>query len=373
MAANMRALSILGDWTIRRNRMAAYLAITTVVVITFLVYTPLPSAYGFRRDSVEFQVAGATSGSVEPELSSATSLESTTSKYAFATLLVSDASRPDDQENLRDQYFIATRLLGYQILHALETRSENIPFIVLVTTGVSQGKRERLLRDGAIVVAVESIETPSWFEALPRNWEEVLDKLHIWEFTQFDRICFLDSDTVLNRPLDGIFQDPAVALHKTLNHPDKLKPDEGPLPASYVFAGQPEMKEEHHYPPSDEKHDYPNKNYLNAGFFVVQPSLEILEHYFRIMAIPNRFRSEFPEQNLFNYAHRREEEGGSMPWRSVDTAWNIHSPTLADLKGGVASLHEKWWAPINDELAPYLQSWRWRMEGFYEALDAITK
>jgi hypothetical protein len=41
------------------------------------------------------------------------------------------------------------------------------------------------------------------------------------------------------------------------------------------------------------------------------------------------------------------------------------------MKGGVASLNEKWWAPGDKELGPYLNSWRWRMEGFYEALDEL--
>lgn len=356
----------------RRNCMGLYLVVAAVAIFTLFIYTPLPSTYDHQRDALVNKVAGAASTSISKYGShSGASLETTKSKYAFATLLASDASHPDDQDNLHDDYFIATRLLGYQLLHAPETRSNDIPFIVLATKGVSEKKRERLREDGAIVLSVETVEKPSWVEAGASNWEEVFDKLRLWELVQFDRICFLDGDTVLNRPLDGVFQDPAVASHETLNRPDKLKSDEGALPSSYVFAGQPEMKVEHHYPPSDEGHDYPNKNYLNAGFFVMQPSLEILQHYLTIMAIPNRFPPKFPEQNLLNYAHRRENEGGSMPWKAVSPEWNLHYPTLADLKGGVASLHEKWWAPVDKELGPYLKSWRWRMEGFYEALDEL--
>ena len=58
-----------------------------------------------------------------------------------------------------------------------------------------------------------------------------------------------------------------------------------------------------------------------------------------------------------------------MPWKQLDTQWNIHYPTVQDLEGGVASLHEKWWAPVYSDLKPYLESWRWRMEGFHEARD----
>ena len=58
-----------------------------------------------------------------------------------------------------------------------------------------------------------------------------------------------------------------------------------------------------------------------------------------------------------------------MPWMQLSPEWNIHYPTVEDLEGGVASLHEKWWAPVDEGLRPFLRSWRWRMEGFYEAED----
>ena len=354
--------------------MGLYFVLAAVAIFTLFVYTPLPTAYDRQRDALVKHVAGATTAITEHAPQYPT-LETTKSKYAFATLLASDAMHPDDQDNLHDEYFIATRLLAYQILHAPETRSDNIPFIVLATKGVSEAKRERLRRDGAIVLAVETIEKPSWVEAGASNWEEVFDKLRLWELTQFELICFLDGDTVLNRPLDGIFLDPAASTpQQTLNRPDKLKPDESPLPPTYVFAGQPEMNREHHYPPSDATHDYPNIHYLNAGFFVMAPSLPLFNHYKSILALPNRFVPKFPEQNLLNYAHRSEGEGGSMPWTMLDSQWNLHYPTRADLEGGVASLHEKWWAPGDEEgLGPYLRSWRWRMEGFWEGVDELRR
>jgi alpha-N-acetylglucosamine transferase len=352
--------------------MGLYLVLATVATFTLFVNTTLSTAYDHQKDAIMRHFAGATTTIVDLAQHYPATLEMTKSKYAFATLLASDAARPDDQGNLHDDYFIATRILAYQILHAPQTRSKDIPFIVLTTKGVSEAKRERLRRDGAIVLTVDSVEKPGWVKGGASNWEQVFDKLRLWEMAQFDRICFLDGDTVLNRPLDGVFLDPAAALHQTLNLSDQLKPDEAPLPPTYVFAGQPEMKHEHHYPPSEANHDYPNIHYLNAGFFVMAPSTETLNHYLSILNLPNRFAPEFPEQNLLNYAHRSEAEGGNMPWEPLNPQWNLHYPSLADLEGGVASLHEKWWAPEDAELAPYLRSWRWRMEGFYEAWDELN-
>jgi len=346
----------------------SYLRFTlaALAVLALLLYVPPFCASYRRRNPLTGQI-----GWSKHAYSSA-SLKTTKSKFAFATLLSTDSSRSEDQEDLHDEYFIAARMLVYQIIHASDTRSRDIPLIILTTVGVSESKRERLRRDGAIVLAVEPVEKLSWIKAGEARWEKVFDKLRLWELTQFERICFLDSDTNLNRPLDGIFADPAVVLHETLPRGDMTNSDEAPLPATYVFAGQPEMNASHHYPPSVAGHDYLNIEYLNAGFFVIQPSLQLLNHYLSIMRIPGRFNPQTPEQNMLNYAHRSEATGGNMPWKVLDTQWNIHYPTLADLAGGVASMHEKWWMPEHEEMRTHMERLRGRMEGFYEALDQVT-
>lgn len=222
------------------------------------------------------------------------------------------------------------------------------------------------------------------------TWQSVLGKLRLWELTEYDRICFLDGDTVLTRPLDGIFDDPAVETQAVGTDAEQSREDEGPLPSHYVFAGIQEMMITHRYPPTEENHDWPNFGYLNAGIFVLKPNLQLLDYYLSLADTPDRFPPQLPEQNLLNYAHRPE---GNMPWKHckydeeekavpasrqsqltvlrlvVATHWNMHYPDVADLEGGVASLHEKWWSPVHPALNPYLLSWRWRMKGFHEARD----
>ncbi|KAF1348498.1 nucleotide-diphospho-sugar transferase, partial [Delphinella strobiligena] len=291
-------------------------------------------------------------------------LESVDSKYAFATFLAGPASEDEDANIENDHYFVATRILAYQLLHAPETRSidESIPFVVLVTENVSEEKRSRLRKDGAVVVPAEFIRA-EWVKTETSTWQDVMTKLRLWELTQFDRICFLDGDTILVEPLDGIFEDSSVLLHTTGQKRKQLFADEGVMPANYSFAGVPEMNRQHHFPPVDGQGDFPNINYLNAGFFVFQPSLTMLDYYMSLMNTVDKFNPQFPEQNLLNYAHRKE---GNMPWLQLGNTWNIHYPTVDDLLNGVKSMHDKWWAPENDELKPYMESWRWRMEGHME-------
>lgn len=344
------------------------ISLATLFVLVFFVYTPLPSECDAYNDGVVCHITDKAKGMLPKKNSwhATTALDKVNSKYAFATFLAGDADSDDN-----DPYFVAARILTYQLLHANETAStdKSIPFIVLVTDKVSEAKRERLRKDGAIVVLGESIKA-DWVKADVHTWEDVMTKLRLWELTQFERICMLDGDTVLAAPLDGVFQDAAVLQQQTLAKPEGVKADEGAIPSSYAFAGVPEMNRKHGYPPTDENHDFPNIGYLNSGFFVFQPSLEILSYYLSLLELPGRFKPNLPEQNLLNYAHRRD---GNMPWKQLANTWNIHYPLPADLQGGVKSLHDKWWAPESNELIPFMESWRWRMEGYFEAMDRLRR
>ncbi|RMZ16218.1 hypothetical protein D0862_01319 [Hortaea werneckii] len=285
-------------------------------------------------------------------------------KYAYATFLAGDSSALSEDKVLEhDKYFVATRILAYQLLHAPETKSKHgYPFIVLVTSDVSAEKRERLRKDGAIVWEAPAMDA-GWVKTDVSTWQNVMSKLRLWELTEYERICFLDGDTILTDTMDGIFEDAAAAMQESGQDQEATEADEAAVPNTYVFAGVPEPKMQHHYPPSEKEGDWYNINYLNAGFFVLQPSQELLSYYTSLTTLEDRFDPHLPEQNLLNYAHRRE---GNMPWKQLDSKWNMHYPSMDDLEGGVVSLHEKWWSPVNPDLAPFLLSWRWRMEGYYE-------
>lgn len=287
-------------------------------------------------------------------------------RYAFATVLLDPVSDSPDAIELHNHYFVATRILCYQLLHCPELRAKRpSQFLVLVTEGVPQKERDRLGKDGATVIAVEYLRE-GWVVPTLGKWRDVLVKLRLWQLVQYDKIAFMDADTVLTQPLDGVFEDKAAMIVPTLNRSDAIMPDEATLPQSYVLAGTAQLAGIHGFPPSKENHDFPNIDYLNAGFFVLSPSHELFAYYESLLRLRGRFDPGMPEQNLLNYAHRRE---GNMPWRQLDVSWNIQGPTMVDVEGGAISLHDKWWGLT--ELREIFLGWRWRMEGFFEASDMI--
>ncbi|KAL9073913.1 MAG: hypothetical protein Q9157_004559 [Trypethelium eluteriae] len=327
---------------------------------------PYVNDFPARTNPLEFGTGLISSISDEAPMADETGTE----RLAYATFLTATMANLDDPNDEHDLYFIATRILAWQILHSPVTATNrSIPFLVLVTEDISESKRERLTMDGATVVPVEYLrEGTDWIHGEMPEWRDVITKLRAWQLTEYSRILFLDGDMILTGPLDDIFDIPAATPASTIRNEDiQISDEESPPPDKYVLASIAEVNPVHAPNPTVENGDFKDPDYFNAGFFLFSPSQPLFEHYKSIMNIPYRFDPRYPEQNLLNYAHRPE---GSMPWQDLGSKWNIRFPNLDDLASGVQSLHDKWWHPHMDgRLNEFYQEVRWRMEGFYEAWD----
>lgn len=290
--------------------------------------------------------------------------------YAYMTLLTGTMANLSDPNINNDPYFVATRLLGWQLMHSKHTKTtNNIPFVVMITKKCPPEWSDRLRRDGAVVIEVEEVHTENeWVVPEMPQWVDLMTKLRGWQLTQYKKVLFLDGDMILARPLDEVFTDPGATFawsNDTAESPD----DEAPVPPEYLLATIPETNPNHEYPPNVENDDFKDPNYFNAGFFLFAPSQQMYDYYYSILSIENRFNMKYAEQNLLNYAHRR---GGKVPWRNLDLKWNVRFPNKKDWEKGVHSLHDKWWKPHMDKsLQPLYTRNRWSMEGFYEGWDAL--
>lgn len=283
-------------------------------------------------------------------------------EYAIATFLTGKSSSSDDQ----DLYFIATRVLTYQLLHANETRCHDptIPFIVMVTSNVSKKKRDQLVSDGATVRHVEDIPLRWWIKTGVTRWVDQFTKLRLLEMTEYDRVLFIDADTLITRPVDGIFDDPNIRAPypAQLQRKKAIKPDEMAfLPAEYVFAARSDNaltgERDHPFPPLP-------TNVFSAGFWVAAPSLAMFQYLLSVMNHYRRFDPHTMEQSLLNYAFRRE---GAMPWVELDYRWSATWPSEEDVDGNVATLHEKFWSTGPDRLRERWQDAWQNMEAYYKA------
>lgn len=255
-----------------------------------------------------------------------------TSKHAFV-LFLTDYSDADDEDGT-DDYYTATRVLLYQLLHAPSTGTQaSIPVVILATHSVKTTHVTRLRASGADVRIVDRIKATTWMGAIetPR-WRDIFTKLRAFELYEFEKVLVLDSDMLLVDRLDGIFSDPATDV--LASNPALARPDEGPLPNRYMLSAQ--------IITNDTTHSYPpvGAPYFSGGFFLCHPNAEMVKYYDSLMQVRDRFPTELAEQDFLNYAHRKE---GPMPWQDFDYRWTTTWPSLVEYSKGAKSLHEKWW------------------------------
>jgi alpha-N-acetylglucosamine transferase len=293
-------------------------------------------------------------------------------RVAYATFLAANAN-PDKKEtdaeseainDADDGYYLGARVLAYQLLHSRTAgMNESIPFIVICTEDVPLRKRAQLAKDGALIKVVDRLEA-DWIHPGATRWADVLAKLRLFTFTEYSKILFIEADHLGTAPLDGVFYDEATLTQSTLADRFRVRDDEAALPTTYMLATHADsFGYDHPIPPPE------NADYLNCGFFVFTPSKVLFDYYLSLLTLPDRFDPNYPEQNLLNYAHRRD---GNMPWKPLWYGWNVNWPTEKDWAAGAKSFHAKYWDddPSHDMfLKAIWREQRAEMEGFYRGRD----
>lgn len=215
------------------------------------------------------------------------------------------------------------------------------------------------------MILVEKLEA-DWVHPGAERWRDVLAKLRLFQLVDYHKICFIDADTLVTAPLSGVFYDEATLTQATAGDPTQLRDDEAPLPRTYMFATHADFwGYEHPFPPA------PDLSYLNCGFFVFTPSIPLFDYYVSLLKVPGKFDPGFPEQNLLNYAHRRD---GNMPWKLLWYGWNVNWPTERDWRGGARSFHAKYWDgdPSHDPVLKAMwREQRSEMEGFWRGREWV--
>lgn len=96
---------------------------------------------------------------------------------------------------------------------------------------------------------------------------------------------------------------------------------------------------EHPYLPDKGSEPSSIYNHFCGGFRVIHPFEAVFEYYISVLNIEGRFDTSMMEQNLLNYAHRRDR---LMPWRDFDYRWTSTYPTYKEYELGAAALHERY-------------------------------
>jgi hypothetical protein len=100
-----------------------------------------------------------------------------------------------------DEYVLGIRVM----MHSVRQHSPGFPFLVLVSPEVRASSRGLFQRDGATVREVRSIANPFAHRVKP-HFLNALNKLHLWNQTDFDRLIYLDADNIATGDLRPLFR-----------------------------------------------------------------------------------------------------------------------------------------------------------------------
>jgi glycogenin glucosyltransferase len=97
------------------------------------------------------------------------------------------------------------------------------PMVVMVTPEIRQVTRDRLGSQGWAIREVEPVPNPnpSTQQMLPR-FGAAYTKLRAWQLIEFDKVVFLDADTIVLQNVDDLFDRPEIAAAPDFFLPDRF-------------------------------------------------------------------------------------------------------------------------------------------------------
>ncbi|EEB08022.1 acetylglucosaminyltransferase [Schizosaccharomyces japonicus yFS275] len=261
-------------------------------------------------------------------------------RMAYVTMLTVPPRYVDAEDEERpDWYYNSTRLLVHRLVRYPETKSK-YPVVVMAMRGVDEWKLQQLREDGAIVQVVEPlhardvVDNIDDMEVADPRWLYMFTKLRVFEMFQYDRLCFIDSDMLPIRNMDGVFNVHEIMERKTSSSykpPALTYRPKGSMKNAefeedwnaygvdkeelypYVFAAVSDPGEWHTTPP-------PFKDFFNAGLFVFRPSKA---HWKRLRYLARKpyfyDNARMMEQSLLNFAFHSK---GAFPWEHLDWTYN---------------------------------------------------
>ena len=114
-------------------------------------------------------------------------------RNAFATIHYEGTA--DD-----DAYVLGIRTLIASVRSVGNTED----FLCLLAPSVSQSTRELLTKDGCICRDVTNIENP-YVDHVKKHFTWTLNKLHLWNQVDYDRVVYMDADNIALKKLDTLF------------------------------------------------------------------------------------------------------------------------------------------------------------------------
>ena len=206
------------------------------------------------------------------------SSDSRVESFAFATFFGSDDFLPAIQVLL---YTLGQTAPAYPLVMCVLDGSVSDAALSTALRTAPEFLKVRIRRWAPVPPPKGSAHAPRWGV----NWS----KLRLWQLTEYERVLYIDADTMVLQNLDDVFD--AVPLPSPVMRTASAR---GPLPADVtpmsVFAGTPDWG----------KWTRPGSTKMNAGVFLFTPSAATFAALLNASVDVAAYRSLEAEQGLLN-------------------------------------------------------------------------
>jgi alpha-N-acetylglucosamine transferase len=318
-----------------KSRISAFLA----VIFIALLYLSFATFHGNRHpDPI------GTDGFLDSD--SAFHHDRDVSGEKYVTLLAPSSPHPWDSGGV-DYYFETVMVMAHRLLHHHLTKDPyGRAFLVVATEAIKPKQVAMLTEMGAEVKVVASLPPPSNVDPTQvyDRWKDQYTKLLFWNMTEYQRIVYIDADSMIIKPVYELFDLP-------VQHSDA-----GDWLFASVYDAAPK-KGFGSYPPGipplgpDDKWGH---TLFSAGQFVLMPTQQQSEYVFSIYNNPPDvdFRATM-EQSFLRYAYRDE---GPYPWVRLSQLYNTQYPRAMDLRVSKI-VHEKSWVGGPNSVKELMDRW----------------
>eukprot|EP01099_Mayorella_cantabrigiensis_P005999 TRINITY_DN4912_c0_g6_i1.p1 TRINITY_DN4912_c0_g6~~TRINITY_DN4912_c0_g6_i1.p1 ORF type:complete len:248 (-),score=30.22 TRINITY_DN4912_c0_g6_i1:194-937(-) len=134
---------------------------------------------------------------------------------------------------------------------SLKLTSSTMPRIVMVTPDISEHSVSILKKMGLQVIHVEELEPGQGMMFSHEKWKKAFTKIRIWSMVQFTRLIWIDSDFLILKNLDDLFNATKYPLSEDFH--------------IYVLPDLIDCEQE--------------SPFLNSGLMVIEPNISIFEAF----------------------------------------------------------------------------------------------
>jgi len=146
-----------------------------------------------------------------------------------------------------------------QSLREVQTRVPNIVVMCRMLQLVPEFALKAFEKLNATVIPIENIPLDELHVDIPGTWEGAFDKLNVWTLDQFEKVLFLDADTLIVQNIDHLLNEPELTAPYTPTN----------CQCNADFSRSPQYFT------------------LSSGFFVCNPSMERYRQMIELASNPS--------------------------------------------------------------------------------------